>query len=119
LAGAIRKQHAATHPWEDFAETWAHYLHIVDTLEMAGAFNLRASPQLDRDIAANVDFSPYAAADVQQLTSTWIPLTFALNSLNRTMGREDLYPFTISPSVIKKLGFVHDLVHKAERGPRS
>ena len=34
-----------------------------------------------------------------------IPLTFALNSLNRTMGREDLYPFIISPPVIEKLGF--------------
>jgi hypothetical protein len=85
---------------------------------MAGAFNLRASPQLDTDIAANVDFTPYAAADVQQLTNTWIPLTFALNSLNRTMGREDLYPFIISPPVIEKLGFIHDLVHQAEQGQR-
>ena len=59
--------YATTHPWEDFAETWAHYLHIVDTLEMAGAFNLRASPRLDTDIAANVDFNPYAAADVRAI----------------------------------------------------
>jgi hypothetical protein len=111
--------YATTHPWEDFAETWAHYLHIVDTLEMAAAFNLRASPQLATNIAANVDFSPYAAADVQQLTNTWIPLTFALNSLNRTMGREDLYPFIISPPVIEKLGFVHSVIHEAEQPPRS
>jgi hypothetical protein len=107
--------YATTHPWEDFAETWAHYLHIVDTLEMA---ETRASPQLDTDIAANVDFAPYAAADVQQLTNTWIPLTFALNSLNRTMGREDLYPFIISPPVIEKLGFIHVLVHQADQGQR-
>jgi hypothetical protein len=111
--------YATTHPWEDFAETWAHYLHIVDTLEMAKAFNLRASPRLDTDIAATVDFNPYAAADVRQLTGTWIPLTFALNSLNRTMGREDLYPFIISPPVIEKLGFIHDLVQQAGRCPRS
>jgi hypothetical protein len=52
------------------SETWAHYLHIVDTLQMAGAFNLRASPRLDTEIAANVDFNPYAAADVEQLTNT-------------------------------------------------
>jgi hypothetical protein len=106
--------YATTHPWEDFAETWAHYLHIVDTLEMAGAFNLRTSPGLDRDISASVDFNPYAAADVQQLTNTWIPLTFALNSLNRTMGREDLYPFVISPPVIQKLGFIHSLIHETK-----
>jgi hypothetical protein len=106
--------YATTHPWEDFAETWAHYLHIVDTLEMAGAFSLRTSPGLDRDIAASVDFNPYAAADVQQLTNTWIPLTFALNSLNRTMGRDDLYPFVISPPVIVKLGFIHGLMHETK-----
>jgi hypothetical protein len=47
-----------------------------------------------------------------------IPLTFALNSLNRTMGREDLYPFIISPPVIEKLGFIHDLVHQADQGQR-
>jgi hypothetical protein len=109
--------YATTHPWEDFAETWAHYLHIVDTLEMAGAFTLRVSPRLDTDIAATVDFDPYSEADVKQLTNTWIPLTFALNSLNRTMGREDLYPFILSPLVIEKLGFVHDLV--PGRCPRS
>jgi hypothetical protein len=67
LAAAIARpiaseqlRYATTHPWEDFAETWAHYLHIVDTLEMAEAFDLRASPQLDTDISANVDFTPYA-----------------------------------------------------------
>ena len=104
--------YATTRPWEDFAETWAHYLHIVDTLEMARAFNLRTSPKLDEDIASNADFDPYAVKDVQQLTNTWIPLTFALNSLNRTMGRDDLYPFVISPPVIEKLGFIHGLVHR-------
>jgi hypothetical protein len=89
----------------------------VDTLEMAGAFNLRTSPRLDEEIAANVDFNPYAAAEVQQLTNTWIPLTFALNSLNRTMGREDLYPFVISPPVVEKLGFMHGLVHPKQLAP--
>src|ERR1700733_11416100 len=24
--------YASSHPWEDWAETWAHYLHIIDTL---------------------------------------------------------------------------------------
>ena len=33
--------YAASHPWEDFAETWAHYLHIIDSMEMAGAFGLQ------------------------------------------------------------------------------
>ena len=40
--------YATSHPWEDFAETWAHYLHIVDTLEMARAFGLYVHPRLAR-----------------------------------------------------------------------
>ena len=27
--------YATSHPWEDWAETWAHYLHMVDLLETA------------------------------------------------------------------------------------
>jgi hypothetical protein len=27
-----------SHPWEDWAETWAHYLHIMDMLETAYFF---------------------------------------------------------------------------------
>jgi hypothetical protein len=28
-------KYATSHPWEDWAETWAHYLHIMDMLETA------------------------------------------------------------------------------------
>ena len=41
--------YASAHPWEDFAETWAHYLHIVDTLETASAFGVRIAPAVDRE----------------------------------------------------------------------
>ena len=103
--------YATAHPWEDFAETWAHYLHIVDTLEMAGAFGVRVDPKLDHsgELEASVDFDPYTAGDVQQLIDAWLPLTFALNSLNRGMGQADLYPFVLSPAVVEKLGFIHHL----------
>ena len=109
--------YATAHPWEDFAETWAHYLHILDTLEMAGAFGLRVRPKLDKsgDLEADVDFDPYRAGDIRQLIDAWLPLTFALNSLNRCMGQPDLYPFILSPAVITKLGFIHDLVHADRR----
>ena len=33
--------YASSHPWEDFAETWTHYMHIIDTLETARAFGLK------------------------------------------------------------------------------
>jgi hypothetical protein len=104
--------YATTHPWEDFAETWAHYLHIVDTLEMARAFGIYVNPPLARsdELEAAVDFQPYRAPDVDTLVETWIPLSNALNELNRTMGQPDLYPFILSRSVIKKLGAIHDLI---------
>jgi hypothetical protein len=104
--------YATSHPWEDFAETWAHYLHIVDTLEMARAFGIYVNPPLARDseLEAAVDFQPYRAPDVATLVDTWIPLSNALNSLNRTMGQPDVYPFILSPAVIKKLGAIHDLI---------
>jgi len=105
--------YATSHPWEDFAETWAHYLHIVDTLEMARAFGLYVHPPLARpgELDAQVDFDPYSVHDAAPLFETWVPLSKALNSLNRTMGLQDMYPFTLSPPVVEKLSAIHDLVH--------
>ena len=105
--------YAASHPWEDWAETWAHYVHIVDTLEMANAFGIRVKPRITRDetLAAEIDLDPYRTADMQEIIDAWLPLTFAVNSLNRAMGNQDLYPFVLSPMVIGKLGFVHEVVH--------
>jgi hypothetical protein len=105
--------YATSHAWEDFAETWAHYLHIVDTLEMAHAFGLNVEPRLDRtgDLKAHIDFSPYRAQGIEQLIEAWLPLTFALNSINRCMGQADLYPFILTPAIIDKLGFIHRLTH--------
>jgi hypothetical protein len=104
--------YAACHPWEDFAETWAHYLHIVDTLEIAGAFEMLTHPNVARGQAldATVDFDPYEAGDIRQIVDTWVPLSLALNSLNRAMGQSDLYPFVISNVAIEKLGFIHETI---------
>ncbi len=106
--------YATAHPWEDFAETWAHYLHIVDTLEMGAAFGLRVAPAVARDDSLDVelDFNPYRATDWTMIIEAWLPLTFAVNSLNRSMGQPDLYPFVLGPKVIAKLGFIHALVHR-------
>jgi len=105
--------YATAHPWEDFAETWAHYLHIVDTLETASAFGLRIHPAATRNRAlhADIDFDPHHAASVQALIEAWLPLTFAVNSLNRSMGQPDLYPFVVSAGVVRKLQFIHEVVH--------
>jgi hypothetical protein len=80
---------------------------------MARAFGIYVNPPLAKEgeLEAEVDFQPYRAADVPTLVETWIPLSNALNALNRTMGQPDVYPFILSPAVIKKLGAVHDLIH--------
>jgi len=109
--------YATTHPWEDFAETWAHYLHIVDTLEMASEFGIEVNPPADQigGLTARVTFDPYVADDFGAIVNAWLPFTFAMNSVARAMGTRDLYPFILTPPVIHKLGFIHDLVRQGGR----
>jgi hypothetical protein len=111
--------YAASHPWEDFAETWAHYLHIVDTLEMAHAFGVDIHPTLDvgREMKTHIDFEPYCAQNIGELVDAWLPLTYALNSINRCMGQPDLYPFILTPAIVDKLGFIHAIVKGAAWRP--
>jgi hypothetical protein len=101
--------YASAHAWEDWAETWAHYLHIIDVLETAWVFGLRISPRgyQDEAMAAKPDFDPYHTDSVEQVMDHWLPITYAVNSLNRSMGQPDLYPFVLTPEVISKLSFVH------------
>ena len=105
--------YASAHPWEDFAETWAHYLHMVDTLETASAFGLGLNPAVGKqsNLQIMLDFDPYTA-DIQRIIKNWLPLTFAVNSINRSMGQHDLYPFILPPKVIAKLKFVHNRIHR-------
>ncbi|MEO1016380.1 MAG: putative zinc-binding metallopeptidase [Pseudomonadota bacterium] len=106
--------YATAHPWEDFAETWAHYLHITDTLETAYAFGISVDPQATADstLEAAIDFNPYCQNSIEVLIERWLPLAFAVNSLNRSMGHADFYPFVLPPQAIKKLSFVHDLIRR-------
>jgi hypothetical protein len=104
--------YASAHPWEDFAETWAHYFHMVDTLETAFAFRLRLRPRMAKgaDLDALIDFDPHVA-EMDRIIDSWLPLTFAVNSINRSMGQPDLYPFVPAPPVIWKLSFIHNQIH--------
>src|SRR5262249_28120276 len=91
-------------------ETWAHYFHMVDTLETASSFGLVVAPKTSRGLTACIDFDAHEA-DIVRVIEAWIPLTFAVNSMNRSMGLPDLYPFVLGPPVIAKLGFVHARIH--------
>jgi hypothetical protein len=104
--------YATMHPWEDWAETFAHYLHIRDTLQTAAAFRLFvAGPReaADPGLVAAPALEPERPS-FATLIGDWLPLTYALNAVNRSMGRGDLYPFTLAPTVIEKLSFVHERV---------
>jgi hypothetical protein len=107
--------YATAHPWEDWAETFAHYLHIRDTLQTAGAYGMVVTGP-DRPVAnAGALVAVPNEHDAEQVpfervVETWLPLTYALNAVNRSMGAGDLYPFVLAPPAIAKLAFVHDLV---------
>ena len=105
--------YASSHPWEDWAETWAHYLHMMDTLETAYAFGIDINPQKvkEPDMQAEINRDPYTIKDFNRIVKLWLPLTFAVNSLNRSMGHQDFYPFIISEPVIAKLKFIHELCY--------
>jgi len=110
--------YAGAHPWEDWAETWAHYLHMWDTMETAGAFGLSLAPRLPAKIKDQPTLS--ASKDLawrpfDQLLAGWPALTLAINGLNRSMGLRDAYPFAPSDKVVTKLRFVHELVARYRR----
>jgi hypothetical protein len=114
--------YASSHPWEDFAETWAHYFHMVDTLETARGFGLSVRPKVSKGAAltTTIDFDPHNTG-MDRIIESWLPLTFAVNSINRSMGLSDLYPFVLSPPVIVKLTFIHERIyaHARRRTPSS
>ena len=106
------------HPWEDWAETFAHYLHIRDTLQTAAAYGVRVDgparagarrPRVDAGRRTRARGSTAALAD-------WLPLTYALNAINRSHGPGDLYPFVLSEPVTRKLAFVDERVRAAGSG---
>lgn len=106
--------YASVHPWEDWAETWAHYMHMVDTLSTASSFDLRPEA-----MALPFDcFGPEAlysadsegAAHFLSFVNSWLKMTAVMNELCRSMGQPDFYPFTLSRTVVRKLHFVHLVV---------
>jgi hypothetical protein len=119
--------YATMHPWEDWAETFAHYLHIRDTLQTAAAYGVLVTGPFDqrkrrRDLelaAVPSDVSATGRGGFSAIFQEWLPFTYALNAVNRSMGRDDLYPFVIAPAVVEKLSFVHERVAEAAAAQRA
>jgi hypothetical protein len=114
--------YGSAHPWEDWAETWAHYLHMTDTIETAATCGVSLRPRRsDEPSLAHVPGDLGARdSSFDHLLESWFPITYLLNNLNRGLGHGDAYPFVLSTAVVDKLRFVHETVAAiAERGVRS
>ena len=110
-------EYATMHPWEDWAETWAHYMHIIDTLETAQSYGLlfdknRGTNQTLSDLnLPQDDADDDISASFNRILNSWMEFSVVLNALNRSMGLQDAYPFVLTEPVRKKLSFIHHAVH--------
>lgn len=101
-------QYATMHPWEDWAETFAHYLHIRSGLDTAQAVGIVIQdPSAGAGRTAGLDTRHLSIAP---LIDRWLATTLALNAMSRSIGQGDLYPFVLPPRVVEKLDFVHQLL---------
>ena len=114
-SGDYVSSYATMHPWEDFAETFAHLMHIIDMLATLKGFGMRMTAWPGADAVPEIDFDPYRA-DTAQLMRVWGPYAFAENSIARAMGQPDLYPFHLSDAIVAKLDYINRLLHRAGRG---
>lgn len=105
--------YASAHPWEDWAETCAHYLLMVEAVDTAAAWGLQLSP------AGGVHVQPAAAAaaaPVERLVvDHWLPMARFLNAMSRSLGLADSYPYLLPPPVQAKLRFVQDILTARDR----
>lgn len=108
--------YASCHPWEDWAETWAHYLHLTDTLETAGECGLMILPKHGKERLVRPRYSPRQAGGVpfDELMTDWFAVTYLLNNLSRGLGQKDSYPFVLMDPVIAKLRFIHEVCTAGE-----
>ncbi len=104
-------KYATSHPWEDWAESWAHYLHIMDVTETAYYFGLKVAPIKGfSGMEGHVRYDPYDTKDFNAVIEECIPLLFAANAINRSMGIPDVYPFVINQAVLSKMKFIHEIL---------
>jgi hypothetical protein len=110
--------YSTMHPWEDWAESWAHYLHMVDALETAGAAGLALRPKRSDEPRMQPPPDPLNPRhrDFEAMIEAWLSLTYVLNNLSRGLGLPDSYPFVLSSPAIEKLKFIHDTIDEHRAG---
>jgi hypothetical protein len=104
--------YATSHPWEDWAESWAHFLHMADALETAGESGLMLKPKRADEPALAAPKTSAAVMDngFDSMIERWLPLTYVMNNLSRGLGLPDSYPFVLTEPVIAKLRFIYDTI---------
>src|SRR5207248_196501 len=114
---AVISAYATCHPGEDWAESWAHFMHMTDALETAAAVGLSLKPKRPDEPSMTTPPNPLSprAHDFDQMVEDWLPLTYVLNNLNRGLGLPDSYPFVLSARVIEKLRFIHATIQQARQ----
>lgn len=106
--------YASCHPWEDWAESWAHFLHVMDSLHTAVGFGFTGAGVVSES-------APYALEDLYDpddpgaplllaQVNDWLALITVLNEMSRSMGQPDFYPFVMSRTALKKLHFIQLVV---------
>ena len=110
-------EYATMHPWEDFAECFAHYLHITDTIDTSREAGMvlqadRVRFSAPRDI---VPLESYDDVPVERLLFDWRWMSLFFNRVNTAMGKNPLYPFDIPEPVVAKLGFIHRVIRETAR----
>jgi hypothetical protein len=103
--------YASCHPWEDWAESWAHYLHMTDALETAAVCGVRLAPRRADEPTLEAAHQPARESGFDELLGAWFPLTYMLNNFNRGLGLADAYPFLLVTPAVEKLRFIHGVVH--------
>lgn len=112
--------YATMHPWEDWAETWAHYLHITDALETAREFGMHPEPVPEETtfdpmtIVLPAPFTNEGLETFLDLIHRWSALSPALNEISSSLGQRNLYPFVHSTTTVTKLFLVHSMVRLEE-----
>jgi hypothetical protein len=107
--------YASSHPWEDWAECWAHYLHMIDVTETAVSCGLTLRPRHPNDPLLEPDPKLLRGRGFEPVMDAWFAVTYVLNNLNRSLGQQDAYPFVLCRPAIQKLRFVHKLIE--DHGP--
>ena len=104
--------YAGSHPLEDWAETFAHYLHILDATETAAAHDLVPHTSVEADVFVLEEAS---ALDFAEILGLWRPISAAANAIAESVGAPPVYPFEPRGAVIDKLDFVHQRVTTPQR----